>query len=291
VVEPIADRPVPLENGEGKNDYWLEGNFAYRFALFQGRYYTYPLFQRVRPTIDFELTSRLTRDKSNPLLPINNKFGVGVDFLLSSLHGLSKEKTTLLWTTFQLHHYSNGQADSFYIEGPVQRNNYRSGDFSTNYWKGLLYISHTGQKNMVTGSIGYRQDINLGGPLTRTKELYNNYGEQRILASLQFINRPNLTTITYFNRATTEEDIVIVQRQRQWLYRAEVEYIFSELSKYMGDNKYRLGWHNYLTYLPSLTSEVGFILHTYIGRDYLNIRFDDIVFVGEAGLTLRFNGK
>jgi hypothetical protein len=161
--------------------------------------------------------------------------------LLSSLHGLSKEKTTLLWTTFQLHHYSNGQADSFYIEGPVQRNNYRSGDFSTNYWKGLLYISHTGQKNMVTGSIGYRQDINLGGPLTRTKELYNNYGEQRILASLQFINRPNLTTITYFNRATTEEDIVIVQRQRQWLYRAEVEYIFSELSKYMGDNKHRLG--------------------------------------------------
>lgn len=291
VIEPVVDRPIPLQNGEGEKDYWLEGNFAYRFTLFKGKYYTYPLFQRVRPTIDFELTPRLTRDDSNPLLPINNKFGLGLDFLLSGLRGLSKEKTTLLWTTFQLHHYSNGQADSFFIEGPAKRNNYRSGDFSTNYWRGLLHISRTGYKHVVTGSIGYRQDVDLGGALSRTTELDQNYGEQRALASFQFINRSRQTMATHLNRATTEEDIVKVQRQRQWLYRAELEYILGDLTRYTRNNKHRLGWHNYLAYLPSVNGEVGFILHTYVGRDYLNIRFDDVVFIGEAGLFLRFNGR
>jgi hypothetical protein len=291
VIEPIVDRPVLLQNGEGKNGYWLEGNFAYRFTIFQGKYYTYPLFQRMRPTIDFELTPRLTQDDSNPLLPINSKFGVGVDFLLSSLRSLSKEKTTLLWTTFQLHHYSNGQADSFFIEGPVKRNNYRSGDFSTNYWRGLLHISHAGRKHMVTGSVGYRQDVDLGGALSRTPELKEYYGEKRALAMLQFINRTEQKMATHLNRATSEEDMVKVQRQRQWLYRSALEYILGDLTNYMREHKHRLGWHNYLAYLPSVTSEVGFILHTYVGREYLNIRFDDIVFIGEAGLFLRFNGK
>jgi hypothetical protein len=291
VIEPIASRPAPLANGEGKNGYWLEGNFAYRFTLFQGKHYTYPLFQRLRPTLDFELTPRLTRDNSSPLLPINNKFGVGVDFLLSSLSGLSKEKTMMVWTTFQLHHYSNGQVDSFYIENSVKRNNYRSGDFSTNYWRGFLNVSLAGQKHMVTASFGYRQDVNLGGPFIRTQELYDNYGEKRALASIQFINRTKQTEATYLNRATTEKDIVKVHRQRQWLFRAELEYILGSLSNYNRDSKHRLGWHNYLAYLPSVYSEVGFILHTYTGRDYLNIRFDDIVFVGEAGLFLKFNGK
>lgn len=291
VVEPIKDRPLPLQNGEGKNGYWLEGNFAYRFSLYRGKYYSYRLAQRLRPTIDVGLTPRLTRDNSSPLLPFNNKFGVGVDLLLSSLGGLSKERATMVWTTFQLHHYSNGQADSFFIEGPVQRNNYRSGDFSTNYWRGLLHIAHVGPKTVLAGSVGYQEDVDLGGPLARNKELYHYYGEQRVLASLQLTRKPRLVTATYLNRSTTEEDVVKAEVRRQWMFRSEVEYITKGVSRFPGSDKYRLGWHNYFTYMPSLTNEVGFLLHAYVGRDYLNIRFDDVVFVGEAGLFFTFNGK
>lgn len=291
VVEPIEDRLLPLENGEGKNGYWLEGNFAYRFSLYQGKYYSYRLAQRLRPTIDVGLMPRLTRDNSSPLLPFNNKFGVGVDLLLSSLEGLEKEKPTMVWTTFQLHHYSNGQADSFYRKAPVPRNNYRSGDFSTNYWRGLLHVAHVGTRSIVGGSIGYQEDVDLGGPLARNQELYNNYGEQRVLASLQFTRKPRLVTATYQNRATAAEDVVKEEVRRQWMFRTEMEYIVGDLSKYPRSNKQRLGWHNYLTYMPSLTNEVGFMLHTYMGRDYLNIRFDDAVFIGEAGLFFQFNGK
>jgi hypothetical protein len=291
VAEPVEDRTLPLENEEAENGYWLEGNFAYRFALYQGKYYSLPLFQRLRPTIDAQLTSRLTRDHSSPLLPLNNKIGVGIDFLLSGLDGLDREKGGAVWTTFQLHHYSNGQADSFFVEGPVQRNNYRSGDFSTNYWRGLLYFSGSGPKSIVTGSIGYQEDLDLGGPFRRSPELYHYYGEQRVLASFQITKQPRLVTTAQINRATASGEMIKVELRRQIMFRTELEYIVGDVRRWAGENEWRLGWHSYLTYMPSVTNEVGFLLHTYLGRDYLNIRFDDVVFVGAAGLFFKFTGR
>lgn len=291
VVEPVEDRAVALQDGEAQNGYWLEANFAYRFTLYQGKYYSLGLAQRLRPTIDATLTSRLTRDESSPLLPLNNKIGVGVDLLLSSLKGLDKPKAAVVWTTFQLHHYSNGQAGSFFMDTSVQRNNYRSGDFSTNYWRGFLYVSGTGTKNIVTASVGYQEDLDLGGPFGRNKELYHYYGDQRVLASFQITRQPRLVTATYLNRAAAGNEMVKVEVRRQVMFRTELEYIADDVSRWTGSNEWRLGWHTYLTYMPSITNEVGFLLHTYLGRDYLNIRFDDVVFVGEAGLFFRFVGK
>src|SRR5688572_26003343 len=107
VVRPIVKRKIDLEDGEGKNGYWLQSHFGYRFSIYQGKYYSAAPFQRLRFTLDANLTGRLTRDDSNPLLPFNNKFGLGLDFLFSRLNELRKEKATLVWTTLQLHHYSN----------------------------------------------------------------------------------------------------------------------------------------------------------------------------------------
>src|SRR5215207_10824875 len=103
VIKPVADRSIALEDGEGKNGYWLENHFGYRFAIYKGKYYSSPFLQRMRFTLDANLTGRLTRDNSNPLLPFNNKFGLGLDFLLSRLKMLTKEKAKLLWITLQLH--------------------------------------------------------------------------------------------------------------------------------------------------------------------------------------------
>jgi len=74
-------------------------------------------------------------------------------------------------------------------------------------------------------------------------------------------------------------------------FKTELEYILGDLSQFPGSRKFRLGWHNYFTYMPSVNNEVGFILHAFLGRDYLNIRFDDIVFIGEAGLYVKFNKR
>lgn len=292
VIKPITERAVPLEDGEGKDGYLAEGNFAYRFTIQKGKYYSSRFFQKTRFTFDVGLTPRLTNDNSSPLLPSNNKFGLGLDFLFSKTSELKEEKADLVWATAQLHHYSNGQADSFFIEGPVQRNNYTSGDFSTNYYRVLLNIATSPQqKSITTFSLGYQKDIDLGGPLTRSKELKNYYGDDRLLFTFQWTQKPSLRTVNYLNKATPEEDVIQIEKRRQWGFRTEFEYLLGDLSNFTGDNKRRFGWHNYITFMPSVTNEVGFLLHSFVGRDYLNVRFDDIVLIGEAGVYVKFNAK
>jgi hypothetical protein len=174
---------------EGKDGYWLEGNFANRFIIHKGKYYNNKLLQRLRLTLDAALTPRLTRDFSSPLLPSNNKFGLGFDLLLSSLAGLNKEHFTPAWLTIQMLHYSNGQADSFFIENEdgVKRNNYRSGDFSTNPLRMMLNLAHRSDKSIVSFGLGWQKEIDIRGPFGMSPELYNNYGKNRILFNFQWL--------------------------------------------------------------------------------------------------------
>ena len=292
IIQPIVDRQVDLQDGEGKDGYWLQSNFAYRFTIYQGKFYSNPFLQRMRFTLDANLASRLTRDDSNPLLPFNNKFGLGLDFLFTSLAALKKEQTTLAWTTFQLHHYSNGQADSFFIDNPVQRNNYRAGDFSTNYLKFLLNIGRSStEKSIMLTSFGVQQELDLGGPLSRSKELESYYGNSRLLFTFQWAQKPKRVTRHFRDLSNRAGNTVAVEKRQQFGFRTELEYILGDLDNFPGENKYRLGWHNYFTYAPSVTNEVGFMAHTFVGRDYLNMRFDDIIFIGELGLYLKFGTR
>lgn len=290
VVEPITKRNLPLTDGEGKNGYWAEGHFGHRFVLYKGKYYSHPFFQRSRFTFDVSLLSRLTQDNSSPLLPFSGKFGFGLDHLLSGLRQLQKEKGILIWTTIQLHHYSNGQADSFFISESPRRNNYIGGDFSTNYYRLSLNIAnHSTMKDIASASIGYQRQIDLGGQLSASRELKNYYGNERFLFALQWTRKPKLVTTNLRNRSGKATGILKLQKKRQTIFRTELEYINGNLSGFEGEHKGRIGWHNYFTYMPSVTNEVGIIFHTFIGRDYLNIRFDDIIFMAGIGLYVRFN--
>jgi hypothetical protein len=292
VIIPIQERTVPLEDGEGKNGYLAEGQFGYRFVIVQGKYYSYSFLQHTRLTFDVNLVPRLANDYSAPLLPSNNEFGIGLDFLLSPLSRLTEENSKLLWTTLQLHHYSNGQSDSFFTDGFVVRNNYRSGDFSTNFGRIMVnYSIVPKQKSIITFSVGFQQDMDAPGPLARSKELTDYYGDSRIRFGFQWLQKPAIATVNYRNQRTAEDDVVKVEKRRQVGIRTELEYILGELSKFAGDDKRRFGWHTYLTYMPSVTNEVGFLAHIFIGRDYLNIRFDDIVFIGELGVYVKFQPR
>ncbi|MES2703538.1 MAG: hypothetical protein V4649_12920 [Bacteroidota bacterium] len=293
VVKPIAARKLALGDGEGTKGYLFEGQFAYRFVIYQGKYYSYPFLQKLRTTFDVSLLLRLTRDnKSYPMLPTNNKVGFGVDYLWSKIDKMSDNKSTLVWTTLQLHHYSNGASDSFFVNSPVQRNNYRAGDFTTNYCRILMNVgSNSGQKNIVSASLGYQREIDLGGPLIRSKELAHYYGYDRLLFGFQIATKPRLVTSSYHNRSTSHREKVNIERKRQMTARTELEHIAGDLSKFAGKNKYRAGWHTYLTFMPSITNDVGLLVHTYVGRDYLNMRFDDVVFIGEVGAYVKFNSR
>jgi hypothetical protein len=290
IIKPIVTRKIPLRDGEGKNGYWLEGNFANRFIIHKGKYYNPGWLQRLRFTFDVGLTPRLTQDESSPLLPSNNEFGFGLDVLLSSIKSLRKENATPAWFTVQLHHYSNGQADSFFIHDDEgnQRNNYRSGDFSTDFLRVLFNVAHISSKDhILSASVGLRNDIDIKGPLGMSPELDYNYGKQRLLFNFQWIKTSRLVIL---NNALSSKTKKVVKR-RQFSFRTEMEYILGNLSNFPLDKKYRFGAHAYLTYMPAITNEVGFMLHTYMGRDYLNNRYDDIVFVGQLGLYMRINKR
>jgi hypothetical protein len=232
---------------------------------------------------------------SSPLLPFNNKFGLGLDFLLSSLPGLEKEHSTPVWLTVQMLHYSNGQADSFFIRNQegVMRNNYRSGDFSTNPLRMMLNVAHhSSDRSIVSFGLGWQKEIDLKGPFGMSNELFNNYGKNRALFNFQWLIVSKLVVRSPSNpRIRAKDSTIKVTKRRQFSFRSEMEYIVGDLSAFPLERKYRLGWHAYLTYMPSTTNEVGFLVHTYTGRDYLNIRFDDIVFIGQAGLFVRLNRK
>jgi hypothetical protein len=290
LIDPLKTRTIPLRNGEGKDGYWLEGNFTNRFVIHRGKYYNPGWLQRTRFTFDVAITPRLTRDESSPLLPSNNRFGVGFDLLLSSTGNLIKDRTTPAWLTVQLLHYSNGHADSFFIKDDEgnQRNNYRSGDFSTNSLRVLFNLANvSARQHVLSASVGWQREVDLSGPFGLNPELYNSYGKHRALFSFQWLRASKLVTRNSIFSTSTKK----VAKQRQFSFRTDMEYIVGNLSNFPHKNKYRFGCHAYLTYMPSTTNEVGFLIHGYTGRDYLNVRFDDIVFIGEVGLYMRINKR
>lgn len=292
-IKSATGRSIPLTEGEGSNGFLLEGNFAYRFVVHQGKFYSYPFFQRMRFTFDVGLMPRLTNDFSAPLLPMSARFGLGLDYLLTSLEALKREHSTIAWTTLQLHHYSNGQSDSFFIDNPIVRNNYTGGDFSTNYFRGMLNLAvNSDRGNTITTSLGYQHELDLGGPLVLSPQLKGYYGIQRLLFGLQWTQKPQLFTTTYKHKGTAgDEDEVTIQKRRQIMIRTEFEYILDDLSLWTATNKQRWGAHAYFTYMPSVANEVGLMAHAFYGRDYLNIRFDDVVFIGEIGVYTKFNRR
>jgi hypothetical protein len=265
----LVKRPIELQNGEGENGYWLEGQLSHRFVLYKGKYYSNQFLQKLRLTFDAGFLIRMTRDSSSPLLPGNNDIGFGADILLTNIKNIERENKPKVWLKTQIHHYSNGQSSRFYSDPAIKRNNYRNGDFSTNYLQAVLQTAtKLGSGGLFSLGFGYQYDLPLFGPLVMNQELNNSYGRNKLVANLQFVRPPVEKPIM------KDHHEVGVDRR-------------SQLDDFRHTNKYRLGWHNYLYFIPSITNEVGFQLHTYFGRDYLNIRYDDVILTAQLGIIVK----
>lgn len=70
--------------------------------------------------------------------------------------------------------------------------------------------------------------------------------------------------------------------------RAEVEGLLhtkADMGNYPYADKYRWGTHLWLDLNTLRSHSTGFFLHTYYGRDYLNIRYDRVVWLFMGGLS------
>jgi hypothetical protein len=292
VFTPVKERAVSLRNGEGERGYWLEGNLTHRFVISQGKDFSSGFIKRHRFTLDAALAPRLTRDTSSPLLPLNDKVGVGLDYLIK--YSPKAPGCRYTWATVQLHHYSNGQDGNFFRSTSPLRNNYRSGDFSTNYFRiGITHTQQTTKLNLVSVYAGFQREINIFGPLSLSDELERYYGRSRTLLHVQWLKKPKEMMMIRKDRSdnTLTKKTVSKKVKRQFMLRTEADYILDDLSLFPGNRKYRFGIHQYAGYMPSIYNEVGLLLHFYYGRDYFNIRFDDIVFSAQVGIVVQLGRK
>jgi hypothetical protein len=287
-VFSLEKRNIQLMEGEGKKGYWLEGNLTQRFVLAKWNERHSKTWQRMRITFDAGITPRMTRDSSSPLLPGNNRFGIGYDLLLHDVKKLDNSQKPDYWITAQVHHYSNGQAGRFFVDTNKIRNNYRSGDFSTNYFRFMLMRAKRSKKNNIySAGIGFQREINIGGPLVLSDELTNYYGRNRLLLNYQWIRHPHDSKKSFSNKSGDDEYDKPFYKKRMLVYRSEMEYIVDKVGLYPYSNKYRFGWHNYLSYFFNAENDLGLMAHTYLGRDYLNIRFDDPVIILQLGIVIK----
>lgn len=152
LINPV----IPLREGEGKSgNYLFEANLFNQTPIAMGRNHSNHFWQTSRITFDFGFNVRMALDSSSPLIPNNNVIGLTLNkglwdsktkkwgFNGSKKHSFrdwvnKEESLHNLSLNITAHHYSNGQQPGFFlydtINGVVQkRNDYRKGDFSTNY--------------------------------------------------------------------------------------------------------------------------------------------------------------
>ncbi len=298
-VIPADNRRVEMRDGEGEDQwYLLEAKLNLSYPLISGRKeYGSVLRKLNRLNFDYGVNFRMLFDTSSPVTPPSQKVGISWNVNLYNnysqcwLSGWSQDSSNPIYRysknknlrflnfKFQLHHYSNGQSGGVkYLEenSLEERNNYINGDFSTNYFSGQLTYGwyNTLQLNLNQISLKYRRDFGSAtGEIAYFQEQVESYGYDRV-------------SLKYDYRSTDNWWV-------PWHLRLETGLITDDLSKFKSNlndtKKYRLNALAMFELTPKLHRAVGYFISVYYGRDYLNIRYDDIVYVIRAGLTLNLD--
>ncbi|MAD96834.1 MAG: hypothetical protein CMB99_05840 [Flavobacteriaceae bacterium] len=273
-VTPIKDRRIPTMQGEGtSNLQLLEAFINLSFPLYWGK----EIHTRLL-ALEYTANFRMTLDDSKPLTPGSNHIGLSY-YQNLGYKKISDNKIDFTSARVQLKHYSNGQDPGFFFVDPNNptnfRNDYRSGDFSTNY---LWFQFTRGRFNKSLGSLhqitaGWRFDLGTeSSTFAYTQEQIGSYGRNRFSFSYDYRTKR-------FNKNYEHH------------FRVDSEYIVGDLSNFSpniaNDNgKYRFNIRTMYEFAPKSHYAVGYFISAYYGRDYLNIRYDDIIFSLQAGITL-----
>lgn len=223
-----------------------------------------------------------------------------------------------------LMHYSNGQDSGAFVYTPSLpvRNDYISGNFSTNYSHVMLsFIQVTNKNQLLDLTVGLRNDFQLTKWLTYESGQEERYGICRLTTVIHYRTGPvNLFGMKLRDRAfiqkkreikQTKDNIEVMQQQNivtdtaqvrlqklekspsnyktlkalfDWSFTFSSEHILDN-PELLPDNRSSFSFETEL--VPLYAETVGFTLAAYYGRDYLNIRYDLPVFIWRFGLTFQ----
>lgn len=325
LIFPLFPRRIPLRPSEGN---WLqifEADMHLRYIIAMGRGSSNDLRKRGKITFDYSPNFRMLSSESLPLTPMNNKVGLGFNFnVWNSKLGFPEnsgpttlivdatERLHLVDLLVQVHHYSNGQPPGFYYypkkaDPAMKRNDYRGGDFSTNYLYTELTYGQLKNHALKQLSLGVRVDGGLFGLIPFSSELEGSYGKVRLRMTFNTKSAPKKMVL----RKMILEEKGYPDRWKhdgvQYLFyrtycintRFWAELITSNMDHFQANaldpsggpttGKYRLSAGGLVELAPSNHRSIGYFAMLYLGRDYLNARYDDIVWTFQAGLTITFN--
>lgn len=301
LASSIAKRRIELNEGEGKKGSLLSANLDLRYPIAMGRPSSNSFFRRSRFTFDYRANFRMSLDDSKPIVPYSNDVGFGYDLIFhdskfkwfwkdDSVGNLSPIENDIQYQFYtlclQAHHYSNGQPPGFYYtlpDGSDRRNDYINGDFSTNFIRAKLTWtkSNTVKHSLLNLSLGGRFDFGTSdGTLQYSPEQLQTYGKTRIEASIDYFTSPQKRLFWWKTKNLI-----------QYRYRATLDYITDDLSKFRPNlenysGAFRLSGHGFFEIRPMTHRSVGYMLHLFAGRDYLNVRYDDIIVLAQIGVSL-----
>lgn len=335
---------------EGNNGYVLEMRLAQRFPIIQPRYSRSDAWIRWKLlTVNYDFVYRVAAHSDDsddsPGLPMNTKFGLtlfetaipltwrgSAYFKKKKSEPVNKNFTTellgnnivdcrnliILVPRLDFTHYSNGQhANPYFVpaSGPIVRNNYANGNFSTNYLLGQLDLTTLNKNTQLFNLyVGYRYDFGFSSLLSFDSTQNGRYGKQRAVAGITFRSGPML----YFDKISDpqfmqrlfEYSEQLAQYIRDGHSQAEIdkfkenrpsrdlkgmmevygritgEYITSGTERF---NQYKTGITAQLgaTFINLRT--FGLMIQAHYGRDYLNIRYDLPVFNWLLAATFNVN--
>ena len=351
-VNTIDGWRIPPRQGEGATMpyHMLEANLDIRWPILIGSRQQNGRAQRARLTIDYNPNFRMFNDNSRPLSPTNQDVGLGTDVILfQNLSPKPGRRNAWLWKdnqppeaypkgaiyrkyfsaimlSLKAHHYSNGQAPGFYYYDPVlddSRNDYISGDFSTNYFKAMVYWSFSKRKaraeniapsshspeqdpypdvkykdvyDLATVGFGYRHDGNALG-IVYSEEQDRTFGYDRLHLVLDYRSRPfsfSKGGIIWKVQTPEGEKKYGIRKLHILRTRLELEHILGDLSHFRPNlnaktGTYRTGAKLGFELLPMKNEKMGYVLQFYYGRDYLNVRYDSIIYSIQAGISFTFD--
>lgn len=192
----------------------------------------------------------------------------------------SKNKKRDLFMYFSWFHHSNGQDGYFYNEDSVTINT-RSGNFSSNWIEGGVYISRpdpvvpfTSNNLKVYIAYDYLQEIELNGI----------YGRLRYFLDLQ--NNLNLSKLFRVHRQSYNNKSMLLKQS------LHLGWIDGNLTDTKTIDSKRLILQYRLSFRPSFLNDISLFLQYDYGQDYYNIHYDrslSVVRVGIASWANIFN--
>lgn len=313
----------PLEEGAGRTGYLFEGSVHQRFTVFKGRDGSRHGTKAQKIAFYFGYDIRMTNDSSHPLLPSNQL--IGIEWTKNLWNSFTSKRTVnksgkisdkrnwytlggptlhTLYMTIMANHYSNGQPPGFFTNSTTKEHDYINGDFSTNNLRLMLIGSrftqrennkHIIRRHLVTAGLGYQYDAGTNNSVfAYSQEQDNSYGRHRLKGLFQWRISP-IKFWTYNKARKSEADPSKEYRIKE-LFEIKVRwqpvYILGNLNQYYEDElggEHRFASRTTFQLLPMRHRTMSLILQHYYGRDYFNIRYDNIVSTFLIGLTFNFD--